>query len=541
MPKVPQLDTPQVQRAGLPNIKVDETISREAANIGASAQARDKAIYDVAEKAKLGADQLSVSAAENALLNFENDYQYNPETGMYKKEGKDAFDLIKVSKEEYAKKRSEIANEYLKNDMQRLSFDERANQRQAQFDKEVMNHVGVQIKKYDDQTTAASLELERNKAINGYQTPGAVALAIGNQKKAILDYADRHGESLEQATFRAQSAESKIHYGVISRMLTNGDDVSAEEYFKNNKENIKDADDLKRAETELEIGSARGKAQRFTDDVIAKGMNEQAAYKEAAKIENPKVREATEHRIDYVFTQRRQAEQQAQEDIIKNIANEFDKTGVVDPKWTAAVARLSPEKREKLVEYTNKNPVRDDGVLYYKLRTLAEDPKTRDKFKNYDLTNEFGNLSKENRNKLITLQNDLRAGKDKATKELDGSLSDSQIMQDVFTAAGYNDKKDFALFRQSVDAEILKTKQEKGKAFLNNDEVRAIANRLRTEKVIKGIVFDSDVPSYKITIDSISAKDRALIEQTLKKNNKPVTNKNIIDLYLLNNGNKLDD
>ena len=99
MPKVPQL-TPQIQSAPIPNIRVSEDISREAANIGASAQARDRTIYDIAEKAKNSADQIAVADAENELIKFENDFQYNPKTGMYRKEGKDALDLSEVSREE---------------------------------------------------------------------------------------------------------------------------------------------------------------------------------------------------------------------------------------------------------------------------------------------------------------------------------------------------------------------------------------------------------------------------------------------------------
>lgn len=104
MPKVPQL-TPQIQSAPMPNIRVSEDISREAANIGSSAQTRDKTIYDIVEKAKTSADQIAVADAENELIKFENDFQYNPETGMYRKQGKDAFDLVEVSREEYAKKK----------------------------------------------------------------------------------------------------------------------------------------------------------------------------------------------------------------------------------------------------------------------------------------------------------------------------------------------------------------------------------------------------------------------------------------------------
>ena len=542
MPKVPQL-TPQIQSAPMPNIRVSEDISREAANIGSSAQTRDKTIYDIVEKAKLSADQVAVADAENELIKFENDFQYNPETGMYRKQGKDAFGLVEVSREEYAKKKSAISKDYLKNDVQRSAFNERATRREEQFNKETMNHVGVQIQKYDDETFTAGLKLNKDKAINGYQSPGAIPIALGDIKNSVLKYADRKGMSQDQAQLMIQNEESDIHSGVISRMLTNGDDISAQSYFDNNKQNIKNSKDLEQVEKQLEVGSTRGFSQRFADDMMKKGYDETQAYAAAKEIDNPRKREAAEQRLSYVYGLKRQAEQRRQEDVVNKLADYFDENGNIDdPKFTKAISSLDKASLSSLKEHIDKNPIRDDGVIYYQLRQMAEDPKTREKFKNYNLTKEFGNLNKENRNKLIQLQNDLRSGKSKTDKELDGSLSDSQIMQDVFNGAGYKNKEEFARFRQAVDSEILKTKQSTGKPHVNNDEVRDIANKLAKKKVVDdGIIWNSEKPLFEITVNDIPKKKLMQIEEALKARKKPINNKNIIDMFLLNNGNKLDE
>ena len=551
MPKVPQL-TPQIQSAPMPNIRVSEDISREAANIGASAQARDRTIYDIAEKAKNSADQIAVADAENELIKFENDFQYNPKTGMYRKEGKDAFDLIEVSREEYAKKKSAISKDYLKNDVQRSAFNERATRREEQFNKETMNHVGVQIKKYDDDVTKSSIELEHNKAINGYQDPATIALAIANQKKALMDYSNRHGESTEMATLRAQSAESKVHYGVVSRMLTNGDDLSADAYFKANKENIKDADDLKRAEAELEIGSTRGYAQRFTDDMVKKGYDETRAYKEAANIENPKKREAAEARIDRVFGLKRQAEQRAQQDTLDNLTNYFDQNGNIDdPKFIPLIRSLDDNSKQSLANYMNRNPMRDDGKMYYKLKTLAEDPKTRSDFMNKDLTKpEFwGNLSKEHREELLTVQRDLKNKKGGADKKLDGIYSDSQVVKNEYLTAMFpgenllNQGKRllinetnpaFIKYKTEVDKEVERVKRQEDRTFLSNEEIRNISKRFLKDVVTeKGWFYDTKKKPFQVEFDDIPSADLEKIKKGLKDSGVDPTDDNVLKYYIM--------
>jgi len=240
--------------------------------------------------------------------------------------------------------------------MQRSAFNERATRREEQFNKETMNHVGVQIQKYDDETFTAGLKLNKDKAINGYQSPGVIPIALGDIKNSVLKYADRKGMSQDQAQLMIQNEESDIHSGVISRMLTNGDDISAQSYFDNNKQNIKNSKDLEQVEKQLEVGSTRGFSQRFADDMMKKGYDETQAYAAAKEIDNPRKREAAEQRLSYVYGLKRQAEQRRQEDVVNKLADYFDENGNIDdPKFTKAISSLDKASLSSLKEHIDKN------------------------------------------------------------------------------------------------------------------------------------------------------------------------------------------
>lgn len=536
MPRVPQLESALVQQNPLPNIRADESVNREAFNVGASKQKLDNTIYDIVEKAKRSADQISVQAAENQLMDFENKFQYDPETGMYKKEGKDAFDLIKVSREEYEKQKSQISGDLLKNDEQRRAFNEKASVRQLQFDKTVMGHVGVQIKKYDDETTKAGLELEQSNAVNGYQDPDQVSLSLANQKRISLEYSDRHGEPVEMATLRAKTAESKTHAKIIERIITNGDDIYAEDYFKKNESSMMD-DEKTQALRLLEIGSTKGKSQRFTDDVMARGLSQSAALKEASAIDNPKLREATEARIDRMFNLKREAEKEYQENIYANAVKQINETGTMDGISEKLIANMKPETINAVKSYADKNPVRDNGEIYYKLRSMAESPKTRQAFVGHDFLKEKPNLSKEHFEELIKIRDDLKSGKKDAEKKLDGFLSDSQTVEDQFRQATGQDatekNESYLKYRTTIDQEIERIKREQDRPFLSNEELRNISKNYLAEMIVKeGMIWDTKKRKYDIGLDDIPENDSQQIKSALKNAGIPVNDKNVLNYFI---------
>jgi len=126
--------------------------------------------------------------------------------------------------------------------------------------------------------------------------------------------------------------------------------------------------------------------------------------------------------------------------------------------------------------------------------------------------------------------------KDAANEELNGILTSNQVIKSAFVNAGFNTKKnsnEFNKFLEKVDQEVRAVKIEKGKKKLNNDEIREIANKWAVNKIIDpGFFSDTKKIAADIEVDDIPVEKKSNLEKTLIKQGKPVTDKNILDLFL---------
>lgn len=530
MPQVPRLQQQQVQGVNQ-GYKVSADAPIEAFGGGRTREVVFNQVAQMTEKIKKNADDVATMEAENKLAEWGNEFMYG-ENGASKRQGKNAFGLKDELDQAYAKKRDELT-QALTSDAQKAKFYERATGRKLSLDKQVMVHVGNEVQRYDDQTTKDYLNSEVNAAIANYQSPERVAESLYRQEQAMLKFSDRHGLSPESTKAEVEKLRSGTHSGIVSKMLDNGDDISAENYYKQNAGSFLE-EDKRKIEQEIEIGSTKGKSQRFADTIMARGLDEKQAYAEAAKTfgDNPRLREAAEARIARQFDLKRQGERDQQERLFEYAVNKFDESGSLDNLEPKIVAAMKPELRQALDKYRDQNPIRDDGALFYKLSTMAADPATRDKFKNADLMSEMPNLSREHFEKLRQYQKDLREGKDSSGKELDGAFSDAQIIQSKFEDAGFktDNDKEWPKFKLKVDDEIIKTKKATGKTFLNNSEIAEIANKMVTDHTMsKGWIFDTKKPRFQIDVENdISPERLKNIKNFLNKKNIPITEDNII-------------
>lgn len=536
MPTVPRLGQQQVQASLGPEMKVSQSAPIEAFGGGKALSGLDS-VVGLVEKIRNDADDMAVLEAETKLSKFENEFMYG-DNGAYKKQGKDSFSLTEDFNKAYSAKKEEIYGS-LSSERQRSKFGIKADQRKQSIEKDLMRHISVESQKYDDQTTNDYLKNEKEYLANNYQNPERIAESFSRQTSELMKYADRKGLSEESTKQLLINNYSKSHYSVISRMVDNGDDIGAEKYFNANKDYII-GDDFKRAKDELEVGIVQGRSIRFVDDIMRKGLTEDQAYAQAAKAfsgeDNKKLRDAIESRISRQFEVKRRSDRDQQEKMFEYAAGKIDQEGTLDNVPKSVITSLKPEYREKLKQYENKNPIRDDGTLVVKLDQMASNPATRQKFMEYDLLNEKGNLSSENFNRIYKIQKDLREGKGDAAKALNGAFSDDQIIKSVYESAGFKTKntEDYAKYKLSVEDEIVKYKKSTGKQSLTNEEISNLSRNLVKETIYnKGFLYDSKKPRYLIEVDQVPDKDKEQITEFLTKQGKPVSDRNIIDLYLM--------
>jgi hypothetical protein len=248
----------------------------------------------IVEEEQAKADTTALIGADAQLATLHNSLLYDPENGALAKRGFDAGPASKSAMESWQKGVSEIGGTLSPN--QRFAFEKVASQRTQDLDNTLARHAATEIDRGKEETTTANLNAERTATLQAYGDPTRVQAGIDHQKTVIaLDGASR-GQSQEVIGQRIQDEVSKIHSGVIHLLLADDRDIDATKYFEAHAKEL-DPQALLQAKDSLDLGSLRGESQRRSDSIVASTATLGGALQEAAKITDPKLREATEGRI----------------------------------------------------------------------------------------------------------------------------------------------------------------------------------------------------------------------------------------------------
>lgn len=546
MPTVPTLQGPQIQQSALPSMQVETNAPIEAFGGGEAISNVFDQATNIVQRAKNNADELAVMEAETQLSSAETSLMYDEKTGIHTRTGKDAFGLPAEISDKYQKESARI-QATLSNDVQKRAFQQRAEGRYNDMNRQVQRHVFQQMKKYDDDTTSAYLKNKQDEAINNYQDPERLAAVINDQKVAIAKYGDRNGLPAEMIKMQSELAESDIHKSVINRIMSTGNDVLASKYFDANKQYLR-GDDLVRVEEHVKESSYRGESQRQTDAIMGSGVPMSQALEKAKALQDPKLRDLTIDRVKQEYHLKDIAQREYQEKAQINAGNFIDKTKDLDAyikQHPADWASFDISTKSKIEAYAadkkaGKNIV-TDVATYYDLKTLATVPETKEKFLETNLMKYRDRLSDSDFKKMIDLQTGLRKGDGKAQKTLDGFMSNMQVVDSSLQAAGFNmkDKETLSKVKLSIDKQVADLEERTGKRATNK-EIREITDGHMLEVVTdKGYIWDTKkkvyelAPSEVLNIDlkDIPQSERQKIQDTLKRNGLMDDDRSIIELY----------
>jgi hypothetical protein len=395
----------------------------------------------------------------------------------------------------------------------------------------------------------------QDEAALNYQDPAMLQRSIDTQKSVILEHANRMGLPPEYVQMKTKEVESQTHSTVINRMLSNGQDKLASQYFAANRE-VFTGKDIIQVEKALEEGSLRGESQRLSDEIMGKTKTMTAALEEAREIKDPKLRDAVTERVRGEFSLKKAAEAEDQEkrfqsyaDIIEKNGGRPDQSGGLLPpaQWMALDLKERQALETRAKQLREGIPPSTDWAKYYELKTLATNSSTREEFLRENLMVYRPNMADAEFKELVNLQQQLRSGDEKA---LDGYRTKAQIVASTLSAAGLDptpaagkkEAQQVAEFQRQVDAEVMALQKRTGKEA-TNEEVQDIVDNLIVKGHVPGTGFlgffrdekfafeakEGDV--LVVDIDDIPRKDRLEIEAYLKKSNYPVTEDSVRAMY----------
>ncbi len=533
---------PSVQTVALPTIRESADSSVEAYGGGKANQLPEAATnlgnasFQIAAEQKRNSDQVAHQDYDSDLSKLQTDIMVHTS----QMQGKDAAGSIDYAQEAWTKGISDLSAG-LANDEQKGAAAQAARVRWDQIYNHVQVHTADQLQAYDDESTKNYIQNSRNEALTNYTNPDAINMSVARQSASLGAFADRHGKGQDWIDAQTQDAQSKTYSGVINRMLDNGQDLLAQQYFKTVKDQIA-GDDIGKVEKLLEVGSVQGASQRNVDQYQNDGLSMADALVEARNIEDPKVRDATAARVKQEYAADQEAKRIDAENFYQGLANKVLQTkGLYEPTVTE-LTQLPVNEKESLMNYRKQllsgDQASTNWQTYYDLKNQASIPETKDDFIKSNLMLKANQLAPAQLKEMIDLQSSLRNKDGAAEDKLAGYRGAHGIVDDTLRSIGIDatpkpGKADAVLvnnFRRQVDEQITALESNTQKKA-TDEQIQKIVDGLSNKVVVKGWLWNSSKPAFEIQKSDISSTDLAKIQQALTAKGIPITDQNIVNLY----------
>jgi len=552
MAQVPVTQGPRVQQAGIPGVRVNNDAPLESFGGGAGNAEVFKSIGNVGleaskvyEEEKKKADDSATTEYYAKLAQKKQQLFWDPKSGVMTQKGSNSF----TAPETYGKQFDDYADELEKSlSGTQIAMAKKIRMKEKlEFDGQILHHVSQESDKYQDETVKSGIMAARNDAILNYNNPGAVDDKIRLQESIYHQTATGKPAALVEVEMK--DIRSKTHFAVIDRMLDNGSDIQAKQYFEKVKDQLT-GPDVDTVEKNLKAGTLAGESQRTSDQIFNSSRTMEDALTKALAIQDPKLRDETERRVKDRFAMKQLAIKNQEEQNSKSAGNIIDQTGNTDNIPRSVWNTFSVSDKSSLEAYAKHKregtqPV-TDWNQYYNLKTMASSPEMRSEYQRINLMKYRSNLADAEFKELVNAQEGLRKGDDKTAKLLDGVRTDAEIVNNALKQAGVDpNSKDeteatqINSFRRQVDEKVIAVQQASGKK-INSVELQKITDSLIVEGVTsKGWLWDTKKRKFELNpgeklqfrLGDIPAQEKALIEQTLQRRGIPVTDDKILELY----------
>lgn len=237
MPTVPIYERSKTTPA-LPAPRISAQLSGQgAAAIGQGLQTLGEAEYRRTLIETDRANKAAVTAAENVLVTRETELLHDPEKGALNRRGKDALNASDSVLGDFDATIAD-AEQGLANDQQREAFRKAANGRRQLVDRQLQIHESQQGREYYNAEDNALLDNEINAGIAGYRDPARIDAAIVRSTDVLARQAARNGLGDDWLAEKSREAITKVHSGVVWRLLATDQEVAAKRYYDTHADNI---------------------------------------------------------------------------------------------------------------------------------------------------------------------------------------------------------------------------------------------------------------------------------------------------------------
>lgn len=542
MPTVPVSRQTTVRDQALPGVRVNTNQPLSAFGGGELADApanvargMTKEAMDFAIQRQMNADDLRVQDADLEASKAQSDIQVKIKEMV----GKDAFAAPDYLDEEW-KKRTEVISKGLANDRQRRHFDRIKNVRYNDMYKSTNEHVSVEGKRYDAASTDAYIKNSQSVAAINYTDTsegGQIEQSLFLQEQAIRKFGDRNGVPEEIINQKISEARSETHVAVLNQMISNDEDLLANEYFKNNKEHI-NSEARKQIKEVVEKSSLQGEGQRTADEVFLKYKdNRNQAYDYVKeKIKDPELRKQTENELEKLFTRQSISKRETNYKNYQLASQMVEQNQRPPANITSELTAEQQSALNRRLKQVNAGvEPNTDWTEYYNLKNMAAENKNE--FIKQNLLEYRHMMADAEFKELSDTQAQLMKNDVNAQKNLNGFRSATQIVNDTLTTAGINirsrnskDQKMIAQFKRMVDENLQIIQDQTGKKPKSEDVQKVVDNLLIQDISTKGM-FGKGKRVFELQYKDIPEADRVSIHREMRRRGIQATEQNVLDIY----------
>jgi len=482
--------------------------------------------------------QAAESEAHEAVVNFERDKNnlfFNPDTGYFNTQGRDAYDKAKGVTDSLTELKAKYGDK-LSSDIAKRAFDNVATQHITRANQDIMQHASKGLNAWEIGTIKSQVEntLENASLYWNDENRLKVQRELGRQN--VMQAADKEGVSPETKNERLQTYESAFASATIEA-ATNKSSQDGKDALEKYKERLEGPDVVKmekiiatKAKAE-QTARDSGQATMFATAMLSKHGDSDTArqdiMEEVNQIKDPEIRKKAMKESMYQLDQKLKADSEEKGKIFENGENFIIKGGSIEQykamhpdEWN----KMTPKQKRAL---ESGESISTDFVALSNLLTLP-----KEKLAKVNPPDHFDSLSKTDRSKLI---NAVKAARQGGPEHQAGRTRISQTNAAVEQLFGKrsswstNDKKLINQFYSTFNDEVELREQSKGAPLTAKEYTEALNDMTREhvkKKSFLGIGYEN-----KRDLTDLSAEDLKAISDYLHRNNIPATVDNIFKAY----------
>jgi len=481
--------------------------------------------------------RIDTTSAEEALVMFERDKNelfFNPESGYFNTQGKNAFDSAEATTgalDKLKKQYGEALNQNSKS-----MFDKSAGTHITRAQADIARHSSKGLQAWEVATIRSQVENTVENASLYWNQPDRLAVQNALGRQAVIDSAELEGIGAEATNERLQTYDSSFIKNAITAAVGSSASEGATLFEKHGGQ-LEGPDKIKLEKSIV----AKAKAEKLQEDsrqaivagnqLVDRYDSREEVRSEVNKIKDPELRKKTMSESMRQFNLKKQGESEARAASFERAESHVIEGGSAetyqaeDPEgWQ----RLTAKQRGSIS--AGKATITDWNT-YSELMTLPKGQLAK-----INPTEHFHELAPGERSKLISAVKSA-GGTGSSSDRIDhqvGRTRSSQTTSAVEQVLGKktkwsDEKREQAnAFYDLLDGEVKFRESEKG-GTLTSEEFTDVLSDLTREVTIGRSAFGVDflVPDATLSVTDIPPADLRALSKFLRSNGVPVTADNL--------------